>query len=155
MRERKFDYYIFIDYSENLIGYNIISKEKIFELLPKISKLSHYKPLKHKREYLNSMKKRFAKEKINSYLEKTKIKNIRENLDIFIEVSKFIKTHDNCIIFISVDDFQYKTFRKIVELADGNKTEIVKESQLKKGTPEYKMSLIIDTQLNLVRRSKK
>jgi len=26
---KEFDYYIFIDYSENLIGYNIIEKEKL------------------------------------------------------------------------------------------------------------------------------
>ncbi len=44
MKERKkeFDYYIYIDYSENLIGYSIIEKSKIRELLPKISKLAHY-----------------------------------------------------------------------------------------------------------------
>jgi hypothetical protein len=152
---KEFDYYIFIDFSENLIGYNIIEKNKIRELLPKITKLAHYKDLKHKREYLSSMKKLFEREKIVSYLEKSRIKNIRYNLDIFIEVSEFIKKHENCIIFISIDNFQYNTFRKVINLVDKDKVEIVRESQLKKGSPEYRMSLIIDTQLNLVRRNHK
>ena len=152
---KEFDYYIFIDFSENLIGYNIIEKNKIRELLPKITKLAHYKDLKHKREYLSSMKKLFEREKIVSYLEKSRIKNIRYNLDIFIEVSEFIKKHENCIIFISIDNFQYNTFRKVINLVDKDKVEIVRESQLKKGSPEYRMSLIIDTQLNLVRRNNK
>ncbi len=150
---KEFDYYIFIDYSENLIGYCIIEQNQIKDLLPKITKLAHYKELRHKREYLNSMKKLFERDKIDSYLKKLKIKGIRNNLDIFIEVSEFIKKYENCIIFICVDNFQYKTFRKIISLVDQNKVAIVKESQLKKGSPEYKLSLIIDTQLNLVRRS--
>ncbi|MGD9276690.1 MAG: hypothetical protein PVJ67_05950 [Candidatus Pacearchaeota archaeon] len=149
-----FDYYIFIDFSENLIGYNIISSKKMFELLPKIVKLKHYKQLKHKREYLSSMKKLFVKEKINSYLEKTKIKKVQKNMDIFAEVLEFVKKHEDCIVFLSVDDFQYRAFRKILKIIDGKKTEVVKESQIKKGTPEYQMSLIIDTQLNLIRRQK-
>ncbi len=153
--KNEFDYYIFIDYSENLIGYNIIENKKIREILPKIKKLSHYKTLRHKREYLNSMRKLFAREKIDSYLKKLKIKNIRDNLDIFIEVSEFIKKHDNCIIFVSVDNFQYKKFIKIINLVDSKKVEIVKESQLKKGSIEYRLSLIIDTQLNLNRRNRK
>lgn len=152
---KEFDYYIFIDFSENLIGYNIISKEKLKELLPKISKFRHYKELKHKREYLNSTKKLFERDRIISYILKTKIKSVRHNLDIFIEVSEFIKKYDNCIIFISVDNFQYKAFRKIVNLVDGSKVDIVKESQLKKGSQEYQLSLIIDTQLNLTRRRNK
>jgi hypothetical protein len=101
------------------------------------------------------MKKLFEREKIVSYLEKSRIKNIRYNLDIFIEVSEFIKKHENCIIFISIDNFQYNTFRKVINLVDKDKVEIVRESQLKKGSPEYRMSLIIDTQLNLVRRNHK
>jgi hypothetical protein len=152
---KEFNYYIFIDFSENLIGYNIITKEKLKDLLPRISKFAHYKNLRHKREYLSSMKKLFEREKINSYLEKTNIKSVRNNLDIFIEVSEFIKQHDNCIIFISVDNFQYNTFRKIVNLVDKSKVEIVRESQLKKNSSEYRLSLIIDTQLNLMRRKQK
>jgi len=150
--KKQFDYYIFIDYSDNLIGYNIIKKEKIKELLPKISKLKHYRDLKHKREYLNSMKKLFKKEKIDSLLLKKKIKESRNNMDIFIDVLEFIKKHDNCIIFVCVDDYQYKKFKKMVNIIDCKKTKIVKESSLKKGSHEYRMSLIIDTKLNLERR---
>lgn len=43
-----FDYYIFIDYSENLIGYNIIEKEKVGELLLKTSRFRHYKAAKER-----------------------------------------------------------------------------------------------------------
>lgn len=150
--KKEFDYYIFVDFSENLIGYNIIGNDKVKELLPKITKLKHYKLLKHKREYLNSMKKPFVREKIASYIEKTKIKSLQNNVDIFAEVLEFVKKHKNCVIFLSVDDFQFRAFRKLVNVVDGEKTEIVKESQIKKGTPEYRMSLIIDTQLNLMRR---
>ena len=39
----EFDYYIFIDYSEDFLGYLIIEKDKIKELISKISKFSHYK----------------------------------------------------------------------------------------------------------------
>ena len=150
--KKEFDYYIFVDFSETLIGYNIIEKNKIKELLPKIAKLKHYKKLEHKREYLNSMKKLFEREKINSYLLKMKIFNMKNNINLFSEVLAFIKKHDNCIIFISIDDFQFRSFKKLVQAADDDRTEVVKESQLKKGSIEYRMSLIIDTQLNLIRR---
>lgn len=152
---KEFDYYIFIDYSENLIGYNIIGRDKIQELIPKISKFTHFKSVRHKRAYIHSIKKTIDKESIDSYILKMKIKNVRDNLDIFIEVSEFIREHENCIIFISVDNFQYQTFRKVVNLVDGNNVEIVKESNLKKNSREYKLSLIIDTQLNILRRRNK
>ncbi len=153
-RKREFDYYIYIDYSENLIGYIIIEKEKVKDLLPKISKLKHYKNLKHKKEYLNSMKKLFVREKIDSLLFRKKIKECKNNIDIFIEVFEFIKKHNNCIIFISVDDYQYRKFRKMINIIDGGKTQVVKESKLRKGSDEYQMSLVIDTKLNLERRKR-
>ena len=56
MGARQFDYYVFIDYSENFLGYLIIEKEKISEIIPKISKFSHYKELKHKHAYVHSIK---------------------------------------------------------------------------------------------------
>src|SRR3989344_2474931 len=144
---KEFDYYIFIDFSENLIGYDIIEKGKIKELLPKISKLSHYRELRYKREYLNSMKKLFARENINSYLLKMKIFNMRDNIELFAEILEFIKKHNNCIIFISVDDFQYKAFSKLVQVVDNNKTQVIRESQLKTGSAEYQLSLVIDNLL--------
>ena len=152
MGAKQFDYYIFIDYSEHLIGYIIIEKSKVKELLPKITKLKHYKKLEHKREYLNSMKKLFKKETINSSILKMRIFNMRDNFNLFTEILEFIKKNKNCIIFISVDDFQFKNFKKLVQILDNNKTKVIKEGQLKKGSIEHRMSLIIDTKLNLIRR---
>ena len=43
MHKEEFDYYIFMDYSENLIGYIIIDNDKVDRLLSKITKLKHYK----------------------------------------------------------------------------------------------------------------
>jgi len=53
---REFDYYIFIDYSVNIIGYLIIEKEKIRELLPKVTKFAHFRELKNKSSYIHSVK---------------------------------------------------------------------------------------------------
>lgn len=154
MEQKKFDYYIFIDYSENLIGYNIIKNEKIKDLLPKISRFRHYKTQKNRKVYIKHIKNTIKRENIKSYFEKTKIKNVRENLDIFIEVINFIKKHCNSIIFVSVDDYQYRIFRKMICLVNGDKTEIVKESQMKFDSFEYKLSLVIDNLLNIERRQK-
>jgi len=156
MEKRDFDYYIFIDYSANLIGYNIIEKEKIKELLPKISKLHHYKKIKHKKEYISAVKKRFEKENIEDYLLKLKIKKIRLNLEIFIDVIKFIKKNDNCAIFISVDNHQYNSFIKLIKIVQHQKDlVIIRESELNKNSVEYRLSLIIDNLLNIKRRMSK
>jgi len=138
-----------------LIGYNIIEKNKVKMLLPKISKLKHYKKLKYKRKYLKKKKKLFVRNEIESYLLKNKIRKMHDNLEIYSDILEFIKKHKNCVIFISVDDKQYHKFRKLVKIINGEKTKVVKEGELKKLTPEYKMSLIIDTKLNLERRKQK
>ena len=151
MKFKLFDYYIFIDFSENLIGYNIINYEKMIELLPKISRFSHYKNLRHKKEYLKSIKSRIEKEKILSYFLKHKIKELYKNTDIYTDVLEFIKKNDNCIIFISIDNRQYKAFNKLVGFVDGKKVIVKKESELVKGTPEYQTSLVLDNLLNIER----
>jgi len=151
MKFKQFDYYIFIDFSENLIGYNIINYEKMIELLPKISRFSHYKTLRHKKEYLKSIKSRIEKEKILSYFLKHKIKELYKNTDIYTDVLEFIKKNDNCIIFISIDNRQYKAFNKLVGFVDGKKVIVKKESELVKGTPEYQTSLVLDNLLNIER----
>jgi len=153
--KKEFDYYIYIDYSENLIGYNIIEKDKIKELLLKISKLKHYKNLKYKREYLNSMKKLFVRNKIESYLLKHKIRKMRDNLEVYTDIIDLIKKEKDKIIFISVDDKQYKRFKKLIKNLDVTNVKIEKEGKLKKDSAEYRMSLIIDTKLNLERRKQK
>ncbi|MEK6841721.1 MAG: hypothetical protein AABX91_01040 [Nanoarchaeota archaeon] len=152
---KEFDYYIFIDYSENLIGYSIIEKEKIKELLPKISKFTHYKELKYKPAYVHSIKKIMDKSAILDFFTKYKIKEMRQNMEIYLDVLAFLKQHNNCIIFISVDNHEYSNFKKFVKIIDGEKTVVKQESQLLKGTPEYQASLVLDTLLNLERLRRK
>ena len=149
--EKNFRYFIFIDFSENLIGYNIIEKEKAKELFPKIKRFRHYKGSKGRKIYLKHINETIKRERIRTYFEKIKIMNIRDNVEIFAEILEFIKKNNDCIIFISVDDFQYRQFKKLVEVVNGN-TEVVKESELKKGSFEYQLSLVIDNLLNIERR---
>ena len=150
-KKKEFDYYIFIDYSENLIGYLIIEVCKIKELLPKISKFAHYKFLKHKSAYLHSIKNRIEREKIKSYLLKLKIKDVRETPEIYVDLVEFIKKNDNCLIFICVDDKQFSNFERLVKNLEGHNNKVVKESELKKDSKEYHVSLVLDTLLNIER----
>ena len=148
---KEFDYYIFIDFSEDLIGYIIIENKKLKNLLPKITKFAHYKSLRHKRAYIQSIKKIIDKNKVISYFLKHRICELRQNISIYLNVLDFLKKHENCIIFISVDNRQYYNFRKMVQIADDGRTVIKKESELVKGTPEYQASLVLDTLLNISR----
>jgi len=148
---KEFDYYIFIDYSEDYLGYLIIEKEKIREFIPKISKFAHYKELKHKPAYLHSIKKVIEKNKVLSYLLKIKIRKITDTPEIYSDILEFLKNHDNCLIFISVDNKQYSNFERLVRIIDGTNTKIVKENELKKDTFEYRISLVLDTLLNVER----
>jgi len=145
---KEFDYYIYIDYSENLIGYAIIE-------LPKISRFRHYRESKNRKIYLKHIHNTVKREKICSYFAEFKIKRIYENIGIYTEVLDFIKKHENCVIFISIDDKQYSKFRKLIRIVDGGKTKVVKESELKRGTAEYQMSLVIDNMLNIRRKQQK
>jgi len=149
---RKIDYYIYLDYSERLIGYTIIKNEKVGVILPKISKFHHYKDRKHKKAYLSSIKKIIKSKRIIEDLLKIKIRELRENILIFTDVIEFIKNNDNCAIFASIDDNQFYAFKKLLELVPHkNHTIVQKESSLIKGSKEYQLSLIIDTLLNLKR----
>ena len=149
------DYYIYLDYSETLVGYIIIQKENVQEILPKISKLHHYKDIKNKKSYIQSVKKIFDKDKIEQCLLKCKIKGLKDNLSIFVEILDFVKNHDNCKIFASIDNNQFIAFTRLLEMVPHKEHIIVvKESDLKKGSVEYKLSLIIDTRLNIERLSK-
>ncbi|MBI2668050.1 hypothetical protein HYX17_04770 [Candidatus Woesearchaeota archaeon] len=147
----EFDYYIFIDFSENLIGYNIIEHDKIIVLLPKISRFRHYKEVRNKKIYLKNIKKTIKRENIKSYFLKFGIKELYKNIDTYADVLKFIKKHENCIIFISVDNRQYKAFNKLVGFVDGKRVVVKKESELVEGTPEYQASLVLDNLLNIER----
>ena len=151
MKTKEFDYYIFIDYSESLIGYIILDKDKIADCLSKISKLKHYKILKHKQLYLKSMKKLFERNEVLKCLDKHKITELRQNIELCSEVFDFCKNKPESKIFISVDDRQYKGFMNLIKIVDGKRFTIVKEGKLRKNSSEYKLSLIIDTLLNLRR----
>ena len=104
MGAKEFDYYIFIDYSENYLGYLIIENEKIINFLPQISKFAHYRELKHKKAYLNSIRKIVDKNKICSHLYRLKIRKTEATPEIYSDVLDFLKKHDNCLVFICVDD---------------------------------------------------
>jgi len=75
-------------------------------------------------------------------------------MEIHLDVLEFLKTHENCIIFISVDNSQYSAFRKMVNIVDGKDIMIKQESELKEGTPEYQVSLVLDNLLNIERLRK-
>ena len=151
---KEFDYYIFIDYSENLIGYNIIEKRKLKELLPRILRFRHYKKAKNRKLYLKNINKTIKRDNIKSSFLKLKIKDLCKNMEIYLDVLEFLKKHENCIIFISVDNRQYSAFRKMVNIVDGEKVIVKQESELIKGTPEYQASLVLDNLLNIERLRK-
>ncbi len=148
---KKFDYYIFIDYSENLIGYSIIENKKLKELLPKILRFRHYKEARNKKLYLQNVKKTIKREDIESSFLRLKIKEMHKNMDIHIDVLEFLKKHENCIIFISIDNTQYSAFKKMINIIDGENLVVKQESELIRGTPEYQASLVLDNLLNIER----
>ena len=148
----EFDYYIYIDYSENLIGYIIIEKEKIQELLKKILNFRHFKELRHKRTYLIKIKNLFERENINSLIYKQKISCVRDTLSIFDEIAEFVNKNKNSLIFISIDNNQYTSFVRLFRgLFNQTNIFIIKENKLKKASIEYRLSLIIDSLLNIKR----
>lgn len=154
MNKKEFDYYIFIDYSENLIGYSIIDKNKLKELIPKITRFRHYRKTKDRKLYLKYIKNALKRENILNYLLKLKIRKVIDSPEIYADIAVFLKKYHNCIIFISVDDKQYSNFERFVEVIDGKNTKVVKESELKEGSNEYKLSLILDNLLNMERLKK-
>ena len=154
MGAKEFDYYIFIDFSESLIGYNIIEKDKVKELLSKISKFKHYKDVRNKKIYLKNIKKTINRQNIKSCFLRFGIKKMYKNADVYADVLEFISKHNNCIIFISVDNRQFKAFNKLVGFVNGKRVFVKKESELARGTPEYQMSLVLDNLLNIKRLKK-
>jgi hypothetical protein len=150
---KQFHYYIYIDYSENYVGYTVIKNEQVKELLVKIKKLKHYRAVKHKKEYIKAIRNVFAREKIADSLYRYKARQTKHNLEIYTDVAGFLSCNDSCIVFISVDNNQYSNFIRLVKIIGANAT-IVKESELKEGSVEYRLSLIIDNLLNLERTRK-
>ena len=152
---KQFDYYIFIDFSENFIGYIILEDKKFEELLSKISRFKHYKDVRNRKLYLKNVNKTIKREKIKSDFLKFKIKEMCNNTTIYADVLEFLKTHKNCIIFISVDNRQYEAFNKLVGFVDSKNVLVKKESELVNGTPEYQASLVLDNLLNIERSKKR
>ena len=151
MGEKEFDYYIYIDYSDNLIGYVIIDHNKIRVLLPKILRFRHYREARDKRLYLKNVKQTFKREKLLDYFVQHKIRKTKQNMEIFLDIGEFIKTHSNCLIFASIDNKQHSSFQNFVNIVDGKNIRVIKESELKVGTAEYQISLILDNWLNIER----
>ena len=151
MGAKQFDYYIFIDYSDNLIGYIIIEKLKIKYLLPKIFRFRHYREAGDKKLYLKNVKKTFKRENLLNYFLKHKIRETRQNIEIFLDIGEFIKNNPNCLIFASIDNKQYNNFQNFVKIVNGENIKVVKESELKVGTVEYQISLVLDNWLNIER----
>ena len=148
---KEFDYYIYIDYSKNLMGYIILDKINFKKVLFKTSRFRHYREARNKQLYLKNVKNTIKREKLFSYFFKIKIKNRMQNLEIYSDILGFLKKHENCLILISVDNHKYSNFKKLVEIVDGEKTDVLKESELKANTPEYQVSLILDNILNIER----
>ena len=151
MGAKQFDYYIFIDYSEDLIGYNIIHKIKIKEPLLKTKNFRHYREAGNKDLYIKNVRNTFKRYDIQRDFEKGRIMNLKDNISLFMDVGEFIKNNSNCIIFLSLDDKQYSAFQKFVKIINVENIKIVKESQLKEKTVEYSLSLILDNWLNVER----
>lgn len=150
-----FDYYIFIDYSVDFIGYNIIENKNVPAVLQKIVKFRHFKDERHKRTYLIKIKREIKNSDLTSFILKQKINHLKDNLLIFAEVMDFVKGNDKCLIFMSVDNNQFNAFKRLLEMIPHeNHVTLKKESDLKRNSPEYRLSLIIDTMLNIERMSK-
>lgn len=151
MGARDFDYYIFIDYSVDYLGYVIIERDKIREILPNISKFKHYRELKKKSAYLSSMKNIVGRDGIRKYFYKIKIKKTEATPDIYSDILEFLKDRGDKSVFVCVDDKQFRNFKKLVNLVDGENTKVIEESKLKKHSFEYKINLVLDTLLNIAR----
>ena len=82
MGAKEFDYYVFIDYSEGILGYMIIENGKMKDLLPKILKFGHYRKIRHKASYIRSIQNRIDREGIKEYLFKLKIKKVVDSPEI-------------------------------------------------------------------------
>lgn len=152
MGKKNFDYYIYIDYSECLIGYLIIKKESVKECLLQTSRFKHYREAKQRKLYLKNASKTFKKKEILGSFLKRKVRNVLETPEIFADIAEFLKESKGGRIFICVDNRQFSNFEKFVEVIDGENIKIVRESELNKNSQEYKINLILDTWLNIERR---
>lgn len=90
MGKLNFEYYIFIDYSEDFLGYLIISQKKISEALKNTLKFAHYRHVKNKRAYLKSIRDRTNNQNLRQYFI-TKVRKTSENFEIYNDILAFLK----------------------------------------------------------------
>ncbi len=154
IRKREFDYYIYIDYSENFLGYLILNANNFKNILPKILRLRHYKNARNRKLYLKNVKKTIKKKRIQEFFCKLKIRELRFTPEIYSDIVGFISKYREYNIFISIDDSQYNNFKKLVDVLNGKNVLIKRESELKKGSSEYQLSLLLDNLLNIERAKK-
>ena len=134
MGKSEFDYYVFIDYSENLIGYLFLEKEKIENCLEVASRFNHYRETRNRKLYLKNAKKTFDKKEILACFIKKKIRNVLETPEIFADIARFLKENKKSKIFVSIDDRRYRNFQKFVEILEEKNLKIVNEGKLKKNS---------------------
>ncbi len=81
--EREFDYYVYVDYSESLAGYIVTQENKIKEILPKTSRLRHYKEIKYVIEFIkkNNNKRIFLSIDDNQYYSFMRLLEIMQKRD--------------------------------------------------------------------------
>lgn len=153
---KEFDYYVFIDYSESLIGYIIIEKSKIKEILSKTTKLRHYKKVRHDKKYLAAVKRDFENKEIEKLLFKCRIKKMIANIELFSEILEFLIKNKEKKMLVSVDDnFYIYLLKYISQIISRENLSIVRESKLKPYSIEYKLNLIIDNLLAIKRKNRK
>ncbi len=148
---KQFDYYIFIDYSEDLIGFIVIKGEEISKILPKIVRFRHYKEVKHKTEYLRSIRRLIERSNLYSNLVLIKVIELRKRTELFNEIKNFIGTNYNRSIFLSLDNQQQGSFERFFHQINFSGVKVVLEGDLTRHSPEYNMNLIIDNILNIER----
>jgi|SRR3989344_7675166 len=150
---KEFDYYVFIDFSENIIGYLILEKQSINKILPKITKFAHYKETKSKSNYLHAIIKNIKKSQLIKDFFEINIKETKKTHEIYNQLDIFLKNNAKAEIFISIDNKEYTNFQRLIK--NINRIKIIKESNLKKDSKEYKLNLVLDTLLNIQRLKNK
>jgi hypothetical protein len=152
---RDFNYHVFVDYSLDHIGYIIVESKNLKGIMKLTRKLHHYSEIKHKDKYIKDILKNVKWKNIDSLIMRKNFVKLETDLKVIDEILGFIKENQGEIIFISISDHYYYSFMKLVELLEGNHNFlIVKKSDIKKDSFEYRLSLLLETELNLKRRKK-
>lgn len=152
---RRFNYHIFIDVSSEMAGYMIVESKKFEEILLLTAKLHPYSKIKRKEKYLESVSKNVRWRKVKTLIEDLVIEKREMQVGLFKDIATLLQENKDNLYFISVSDRIYFDVSKLLELVEKKNYLIVKSSDLKKDSEEFKVSLILETLLNLKRRKKK